>query len=183
MLNRKFFSIFFISFICLIVLPVSAQTYTLLITKTPGLDLNFGSMVVKFSGPVVLSPTTGSISTTNVMIPSPIANNSNGAEFTITCSVRGGGNKSVSYTLSLSPTGSFNISKPPSTMQVGSFQISSSLIGASYDTLSTTRTVSKTACPNYSEVITLGATLSVQANQASGGYTSTVSIINLTASY
>lgn len=183
MLNRKFFCIPFLSFICLLVLPASAQTYTLLINKTPGLDLNFGSMVVKSSGPVVLSPSAGSISTTNVIIPSPIASNSNGAEFTITCSVKGGGNKSISYTLSLSPMGSFNISKTSSTMQVSSFQISSSLIGSSYSTLGTTRTVSKTACPNYSEVITLGATLSVQVNQASGGYTSTANIISLTASY
>ena len=128
-----------------------------MITNTRSLD--FGRFVAGSGGAVVISPTgvrsrTGAV----VLLNSPSASQAN---FTVTRSSNGGGNKAV--IISLPGNGEIRLSNGSSTMAVNSFVSSPS------------RTMS--SVPVSGAPLAVGATLTVAPNQAPGAYSGSFPVI------
>lgn len=161
----KFSGVFLAALLCGLSLPAHSGCLlgcTLSVTKVAGNDLRFGPMIVISGGSLTLNPQTGIRSgTANVVTPAALASSSGPAAFRVTCNGIG----SISYRVHLDNTPA-TINKSPASMAIGNF--------VAYPAVSLERRI--TDCQTHSEIVTVGATLTVVNPQSAGQYTSMTDI-------
>ena len=151
--------------LCGLTLPAHALCTgcTMTVTKALSSDLRFGRMVVISPGTLTIDPQTGARSgTANVVTPASLSSSTGPAAFRVTCVGLG----SLSYQVAVvsSPT---SLHKASGAMPIGNF--------TTFPAASIERQVS--SCLGYSEIVYVGATLTVGASQPPGGYTSATDVI------
>lgn len=129
---------------------------TMNVAKVAGSDLRFGPMVVISPGTLTMNPQTGARSgTASVVTPASLGASTGPAAFRVTCLGVG----SLSYQVAFISTPS-SINTPSGAMPIGNF--------VTFPATSVERQV--TNCQTYSEIVTVGATLTVGASQSPGSY-------------
>ncbi len=131
---------------------------TMLVTKVVGSDLRFGPMVVITPGTLTMNPQTGARSgTANVVTPASLGSSTGPAAFRVTCV--GVGSLSYQVAVVSSPA---SLNTASGVMPIGNF--------ITFPAASIDRQI--TSCLTYSEIVTVGATLTVGSSQPPGGYAS-----------
>jgi hypothetical protein len=146
--------------LCGLSLPAHAACIgcTLSLAKVAGSDLRFGPMVVISPGTLTIDPQTGARSgTAHVVTPASLGGGAGPAAFRVTCV--GVGNLFYRVAFVSTPT---SITQASGAMPIGNF--------VAFPAASIERQVS--SCLGYSEIVNVGATLTVGSAQPSGGYTS-----------
>ncbi|MEY3871290.1 MAG: hypothetical protein RLZZ296_285 [Pseudomonadota bacterium] len=129
---------------------------TMIVTKVVGSDLRFGPVVVITPGTLTLNPQTGARSgTAHVVTPGSLGSSAGPAAFRVTCV--GVGSLSYQVAVVSSPA---SLNTASGVMQIGNF--------TTFPAASIDRQV--TSCLTYSEIVTVGATLTVGASQSPGSY-------------
>ncbi len=144
----------------------------MIVVKEAGSDLRFGRMIVVSPGTLTMDPKTGARSgTASVVTPASLSSSTGPAAFRVSCVGVG----SLTYQVAVVSTPS-SINATSGAMPIGNF--------LSFPAASIDRQVS--SCQGYSEIVTVGATLTVGFSQPPGGYTSAADIaleVRITANH
>lgn len=157
-------------------LPLQAHALctgcTMTVTKEQSSDLRFGRMVVIAPGTLTIDPQTGARSgTANVLTLASLISTTGPAAFRVTCV----GTGSLVYQVAVvsSPA---SLDTASGAMPISNFK--------TFPAASIDRQIS--SCQGYSEIVNVGATLTVGAWQPPGGYTSASDItleVRITANH
>ena len=151
--------------LCGLTLPVHALCTgcTLTVTKEMSSDLSFGRFVVISPGTLTIDPQTGARSgTANVVTPASLSSSTGPAAFRVACVGLG----SLSYQVAVVSSPNL-LNTASGAMPIGNF--------TTFPAASLERQVS--SCQGYSEIVNVGATLTVGASQPAGGYTSVSDVV------
>ena len=153
-----------VGLLCGLTLPAQALCHLCTMVVAKESDLRFGSMIVISPGMLTLAPETGlRAGTASVVTPTSFNSSTGPAAFRVTCV--GAGNLSYQVAVVSSP---ISLNTSASAMPIGNFLTSPAA--------SIERQVNN--CLTYSEIVYVGATLTLGAYQSPGSY-SQVSDITL----
>jgi hypothetical protein len=166
--------LFLAAMLCGLISPAHAicTGCTMIVAKEAGSELRFGRMIVISPGTLTMDPKTGARSgTASVVMPASLSSSTGPAAFRVTCVGVG----SLTYQVAIVSTPS-SINTPSGVMPIGNY--------VTFPAALIDRQVS--SCQGYSEIVTLGATLTVGFTQPPGGYRSAADIaleVRITANH